>query len=128
MPDMEDELPESCYDRAIAAIKGTPTSTPNMGLEWRLVPVGTTLEAPSPRASVLAPGDPALRACLERLPTRGRHALRLAGITTVAQIQAMTDPELLALPGVGWGTVTTLRAALAQPGGVGNDRPRDTTT
>src|SRR5688572_5567433 len=30
---------DKCYDRAIAAIKGTPVADPGMGMEWRLVPL-----------------------------------------------------------------------------------------
>ena len=30
---------ERCYDRAIAAIKGTPVSDPGLGMEWRLVAI-----------------------------------------------------------------------------------------
>lgn len=47
LPEVEEET-DSCYDRAIRAIVGTKIEKPDMGMEWRLVPVGAeVLDAPA---------------------------------------------------------------------------------
>jgi hypothetical protein len=47
--------PDSCYERAMAMIEGRETAEPNMGMEWRLVPVGGESHEPTRRAQK---GDP----------------------------------------------------------------------
>lgn len=100
---VEDGEP-SCYERAIAAIRGREVTPPDMGLEWRLV---RTPESPQPRP-VIADD---LQAVLAKLVPKVRYALPRAGITTLEQVTEMTDEQLLRLDGVGQGTVDALRAA-----------------
>ncbi|PAP75080.1 hypothetical protein BSZ37_00745 [Rubrivirga marina] len=64
----------------------------------------------SPRSDTLIPakvGKPALR------------ALTAAGVTTLSQVAARSDADLLALHGVGPKAVRVLRAALAEIEGAG---------
>lgn len=142
-PKSEDGRPQGsgtkCYDRAIAAIKGTPVGDPGMGMEWRLVPIegeeqpaatgdgdGASTSAPS----VPAPpaGDPAavvafadthvtreLRDVITtRLATKRHGVLPRAGIVSLDQVAVMSDADLLAIDGVGRGTVRRLREAVAE--------------
>jgi hypothetical protein len=122
-----------CYDRAIAAIKGTVVGDPGMGMEWRLVPVGGEEEpvaaAEGDAAPVATPptGDPAdvvvfddVRVTRElhevlttRLPPKRRGALPKAGVVSLDQVAVMSDDELLAIDGIGRGSVRRLREAVA---------------
>ena len=61
---------ERCYDRAIAAIKGTAVSDPGFGMEWRIVPIGEGAPAPLPAPPARAPGVPVAAA---DGPRAGRH-------------------------------------------------------
>lgn len=111
-----EDLEESCFDRALAAIKGTKTKPPDMGMEWRLVSVGGSPRtvraevADSLGTETVAGVEPALRAVLARLSYRARLALPRAGIRTLEQLSSKTDEELLEVPGVGQGTLQTIRA------------------
>lgn len=107
---------ESCFTRAMAAIHSIETAPPNLGMEWRLVPMQN--EESTPTNGKHAPRGPVaedLRAILATLAPKVRYALPRAGITTIAQVEAMTDGELEALPGVGLGTVRALRQAIGDP-------------
>jgi hypothetical protein len=99
---------DACYERAIAAITGTTTEQPDMGMEWRLVPIGATVHPP-PKAGAEAAPD--LAEILSHLPPQFRYALPEAGISTLAQLDAMTDSQLLAIKGIGPTVVARLRAA-----------------
>ena len=123
---------ERCYDRAIAAIKGTAVSDPGLGMEWRIVPIGEGAPAPLP-PPVRAPGVPVppltgpeldvafagtrvtreLHALLEQFPSKRQRVLPRAGIVSLDQVVAMTDAQLLAIDGVGKGMLARLREAVA---------------
>jgi hypothetical protein len=123
---------ERCYDKAIAAIKGTPVSDPGLGMEWRIVPIEEGEPAPAPKlaraAGVPAPptADPSQivafegtyvtrelhEVIVERLPAKRRRVLPGAGIQSLDQIAAMTDEQLLAVEGIGNGTLARLREAV----------------
>jgi hypothetical protein len=51
------EEAESCLTRALAAVDGTELQQPDMGMEWRLVPVGSTV-----RETEVVPADTGLMA------------------------------------------------------------------
>ncbi len=123
---------ERCYERAIAAIKGTPVSDPGLGLEWRLVAIDDGEPAPRPKRD-RAPGVPPPpatnpseifafagthvtrelhEAVLRDLPSKRRRMLPQAGIVSLDQAAAMTDEQLLAIDGIGRGTVRRLREAI----------------
>jgi len=123
---------ERCYDRAIAAIKGTPVSDPGLGMEWRLVPLGEGEPGPPPKAT-RAPGVPSPPATdpsqivafegthvtreleeliMRRLPAKRHRVLPRAGIQSLDQVAAMTDEQLLAIDGIGNGTLARLREAV----------------
>jgi hypothetical protein len=123
---------ERCYDKAIAAIKGTPVSDPGLGMEWRLVPLDEGEPEPAPK-SARAPGVPAPPATdpsqivifegthitreleeviVRQLPAKRRRVLPRAGIQSLDQVAAMTDEQLLAIEGIGTGTLERLREAL----------------
>lgn len=130
LPSDEDDL-GSCYERAIATITGERTQPPNLGLEWRLMPVD---EPRTPRSTIRRAAadaqreeraahadhvfesvEPALRRVIaERLPAARKFVLPRAGITTLDQVAAMSDEELLAIRGVGLGILRELRAAVAE--------------
>jgi hypothetical protein len=123
---------ERCYDRAVAAIKGTPISDPGLGMEWRIVPVADGEPAPHAKAERAAgvPAPPATapgeivafagthvtrelhEAVLRELPAKRRRVLPRAGIVSLDQAAAMTDEQLLAIDGVGNGTLRRLREAI----------------
>lgn len=144
-PKSEDGRPQGsgdkCYDRAIAAVKGTPVSDPGLGMEWRLVPIEgeeqpATVAEPAAAADdgnaalVATPptGDPADVVAFEdtrvtrelhevlttRLPSKRRGALPRAGIVSLDQVAVMSDDELLAIEGIGRGTLRRLREAVAE--------------
>jgi hypothetical protein len=117
--------PGGCFEHAMRAIAGTPTEMPDMGMEWRLVPVGATADieqhgrwrgnrTPAP-APVTAEAD--LTAYLSTLapsPAAAlRRALQRAEVLTLDQVDAMSDDDLLAIKGVSWATRCKLRAFLA---------------
>jgi hypothetical protein len=99
---------DCCYERARALISGTSTDTPDMGMEWRLVPVGASILAASNWGRE---AEPDLADLLSHLPAQFRYALPRAGITTLAQLDAMTDEQLLAIKGMGPSVLARLRAA-----------------
>jgi hypothetical protein len=114
----DDETPsDSCFERAMLAIQGTDTETPDMGLEWRLVPIGARVSE-GRRASrepvQLSDGvlgflntlAPSPRSTLNR-------ALRKANLTTLDEIEEMGVDELMGIKGIGQTTVTKLRRYIA---------------
>ena len=126
---------DSCYDRAIAAIKGTKLGDPGMGMEWRLVeirgdepsapavPIKPAPKIPAPRSmdpteTVSFGGASVTRelyeVILEYVPTSYKYKLPQAGIVSLDQVAAMTDAELLVLKGIGPGIVTALRVAIRE--------------
>lgn len=123
--DPDEHMGESCFDKAVAMVKGRKLAEPDMGLEWRLVSVvddpkadaatQPERERPGSPGANYKPLEPDLRACVHsKLSSSCWFALPRAGISTFAQVEAMTDDELLELSGVGWKTVKVLRAALAE--------------
>lgn len=132
-----DDAPDCCYERAIAAIKGRELSDPGMGMEWRLMPVVDTEASlkPAAKPSPKVPDPPkdlgqlvlfASREItaelhhiiLTRLPTARKFVLPRAGITSLDQVAAMSDDELLALDGVGHGILRELRQAIRERRGI----------
>jgi hypothetical protein len=125
---------ERCYDRAIAAIKGTAVSDPGLGMEWRIVPIADGEPDPVPKlaraAGVPAPptSDPSQIVAFagtyvtrelhevikQRLPAKRHGVLPGAGIQSLDQVAAMTDEQLLAIEGIGNGTVARLRGAVLE--------------
>jgi hypothetical protein len=121
--------PDTCYDRAIAAITGTKLSDPGMGMEWRMMSVDGGEQRPAIEGAPAAP-VPALDpdeivsldgarvtrelrdVIVERLPPKGRRALPRAGIASLDQVAAMTDDQLLAIDGVGRRALQALRQAV----------------
>lgn len=116
----------TCYERAVAAIEGTPTDRPDMGMEWRLVPIHP--DRPDHRRALPDDTDSRL-AVLEKARQEANqddgigtlslhHATYIAlvrnGITKIAQVEAMTDDELLVIPRIGPGRLSELRAAVAK--------------
>lgn len=128
---------ESCFDKAVSMIEGRELAEPDMGFEWQLVSVDSDpktdaatqpgRERPGSRGANYKPLEPDLRACVHSsLSSSCWFALPRAGISTFAQVEAMTDDELLAVSGVGHGTVKVLRAAIAErseQGGSGMPEP-----
>lgn len=55
-----------------------------------------------------------LRKVLATFVPKVKYALPRAGITSLKQVSAMTDEEILALPGVGYKTLVLLRSAIAE--------------
>jgi hypothetical protein len=137
-PKSEDGRPQGsgtkCYDRAMAAIKGTPVADPGMGMEWRLVAIegdaqpATAADGDATSAPAAPAGDPAAVVAFEnthvtrelhdvittRLASKRRGVLPRAGIVSLDQVAVMSDAELLAIDGVGRGTVRRLREAVAE--------------
>lgn len=120
------ESPGGCFERAMRAITGTRTETPDMGMEWQLVPIGTTAATQqhgrrhgnrAPAAGPVA-ADADLAAYLNTLAPSPAASLRRAllgkGISTLDQIEAMSDDDLMAIKGVGWRTRCKVRAFLAE--------------
>lgn len=107
MSDMRVDDPDSCFTRAIAAVNGRKTEPPNMGLEWRLVPVpgGPQERAPQPLTEEM-------RGLIDRLPVAYRVVLPKAGIHSVDQLAEMSDEEILALPRVGPGILAIIRTVI----------------
>jgi hypothetical protein len=129
--ELNDE-PDCCYMRAMAVVKGRGTETPDMGMEWRLVPVdddvSTTVDTASTVAGAKGHGnrtpapvqvqaDADLDALLATLAPSPRAALdrafRRADISTLEQIEAMSDDDLMAINGIGWTTRCKIRTFLA---------------
>lgn len=115
LEEWEDDDGDSCFTRALAFIDGRGTETPDMGMEWRLVPIGTPVEETPQfrRGGPQTPTSPELREILHALVPKCQYALPRAGISTIEQVEAMTDEELLSLPEVGHYTVRKLREAIA---------------
>jgi hypothetical protein len=67
----------SCYARAIAAITGTETEAPSMGMEWKLVPMS---ESPRFRGTQIVLGTTPLTVLCLKVSTE--RTLEAAGILT----------------------------------------------
>jgi hypothetical protein len=121
--EVKDEgLSDCCYTRALNQIEGEPDSgTPDMGMEWRLVPVdapvGETRAAPTSKP---VPADADLGDFLATLAPSPRHALsrtlERAGVDTLEGLEALTVDDLMEMPGIGWTTVKKIRAFIAARG------------
>lgn len=129
--------PDTCYDRAIAAITGTKLSDPGMGMEWRMMPVDDGGQRPPTIEHETVPAMPASASdaieivslggeqitrelrdvIMERLAPKDRHVLPRAGIASLDQVAAMTDEQLLAIDGVGKRILKALRQAVSDRGG-----------
>ncbi len=118
--------PDDCYQRAMAAIHLRPTERPDMGMEWRLAPVGAVVSDPVTAdeahgnrtpTPMPVPPDADLKTFLATLAPSPRsalgRALRRQGVSSLEQIDAMSDDELMALAGVGWKTRCDVRSFLA---------------
>jgi hypothetical protein len=113
----DQNLGDCCYTRALRQIEGVgPDTLPDMGLEWRLVPVGAEIASPSPRRSRKQPPpdgpwnpDAVISRFVLGLSPKVKHAVRRARINTVEQIEGMSDEEILRLDGIGYGTLCKMR-------------------
>jgi hypothetical protein len=105
---IQSEGGDGCYERAKAMIEGAVSERPDMGMEWRLVPIGGVVLA---ARDLRRKAEPDLAELLSHLPAQFRYALPEAGITTLAQFDEMTDEQLLAIKGMGPGVLARLRAA-----------------
>lgn len=119
--DDENGSPGGCFERALRAIRGTGGVPPDMGMEWRLVPVGATV-IPTTGDLVLdevacVQADSNLEEFLNTLapsPQRKLHrALSRAGISTLEQIEEMTDDEFVAIRECGWTLCRKVRKFIA---------------
>ena len=134
MSDMRVDDPDSCFTRALAAVNGRKTEQPNMGLEWRLMRVSDpTANEPASKPAVKIPDPPEDPGELVRfggeMITAGLHhvietritparkfTLTRAGITSLDQVAAMSDDELLKIDGLGHGILRELRQAIRERG------------
>lgn len=121
----------SCASRVLGVLEGNPIGRNDMGFEWQLVPVEGVLRMPAsaPVANVPSPRafDPSETVTLagknitaeldefirSRVAPAYKFALPRAGIVSVDQAAAMSDEELLAVEGVGWGMIKSLREWIA---------------
>jgi hypothetical protein len=115
---------DGCAPRLLALLDANPDGPVDMGMEWRLVPIGEQLDrrggarpgsfAPAPEP-VRADADlDAFLGTLARSSTvRTSNAFRRQGISTLEQLDSMTDDELLALEGVSWKIRGKIRAFIA---------------
>ena len=118
---------QSCYERAVGAVKGTPLSDPGFGMEWRMMPIADEPPAkvakpkvPAPSTDLVDPveldGAQVTRelhdVIVQQLPGRKRSVLPGCGIVSLDQVASMTDAELLAIDGIGRRTLVLLRAAV----------------
>lgn len=134
----DESLGDCCYTRALKAIEGQPDwETPDMGMEWRLVPIGATIQEKAHRAVgqpeplVVSP-DAGLSELLATFTPSPRNALARAlgnaGISTLEQLEAMSDDELMATPRIGWTTRTRIRAFIAARNEARSKQPRERET
>ncbi len=117
----DESVGDCCYTRALKSIEGEPEGgTPDMGLEWRLVPVGARVS--EGRRASREPGKPVQLSdgVLEFLNTLApaprtalNRALRNSHLTTLDEIEEMGDSELMGIKGIGQTTVTKLRQYIA---------------
>jgi hypothetical protein len=118
----------SCAGRLLALLDANPGGPVDMGMEWRLVRIGDEARPPrgrrrgarprsitTPPASVQADAD--LNAFLGTLTAgsagRTRHACARQGISTLEQLDALTDDELIEIAGVGSDTRAKIRQFIA---------------
>lgn len=102
---------DSCYQRAVSSIKGRKTEPPNLGMEWRLVPVAAETAAEGNVSDEQRKAASKWLRSFGGLTPRAHMALVRRGIDR-ATAERMSDEELLEITGVGLGTVRVLRAAL----------------
>ncbi len=119
VPDSDDA--DSCYDRAIQAITGTELREPGMGLEWRLVRVARATDSAetepnTPLAPAASTVDDDLWRVMAALPASYKFVLPRAGITSMSQLEAMSDAELLALDRIGPAVLKVIRRLTTNPG------------
>jgi DNA-binding transcriptional regulator YiaG len=125
---------KSCYNRAIDAMTGSPITDPGKGYEWRLVSVEEEhVERPPARTlasrfgspeECAAPDSVAIRQRAAAgtfiseagITPRARHALIGADIVTLEEVAGRSEHELLALEGVGHGSIEQIGTALASHG------------
>lgn len=106
----------SCFARAVAAINGTSTKPPDMGMEWRLMPASRRVGDPPP------PLADELSGLFDAITPRASQSLRRAGLCTPEALrEAYSDGSLFALTGVGVKTVAQIEAAL----GIGEPQLND---
>jgi hypothetical protein len=115
VPDADDA--HSCYGRAVQAITGTELRDPGMGLEWRLVAVvrddGSPLR-PTPDRQVSV--DEGLERVMAALPASYKYVLPRAGITSLSQLEELSDAEILALDRVGPAVLRVIRTLTSTAG------------
>lgn len=137
-PDDGERDAGSCYARAIAAIQGRKLNEPDLGMEWRLMPVDEVVlidGSQVPDGAPLPDGPlrgKALMNEIRREPppplTRNHpiryldiapgvdHALFRAGYTTVGDILDTPAAKLEAIPGVGPKTIQRITTKLRDYG------------
>jgi hypothetical protein len=121
----------SCAGRLLALLDANPEGPVDMGMAWQLVPVGTDgtggrsgrsgryagNRTPAP---VPVRRDAELDDFLGTLAPSCRNALsralRRQDVSSLDQVAAMSDDDLLEIQGVGWKTRTVLRTFIAARG------------
>jgi hypothetical protein len=110
---------DSCYDRAIATIKGRELSDPGMGLEWRLVAVEDKAPEPNCAEARQANYDAAKAdggaGELEQYGLEWHQTIRplvLGGFVRVDDVAEASDEELLCLPRIGPKRLADIRRAV----------------
>lgn len=109
---------DSCYDRAIAAIRGTKLADPGMGMEWRLMPVEERTAPTAAPASDWSTNYAA--ACADGgiwndfgLSRGAKWALVRAGISRIDTLAECSDSDLLAVSDIGPKRLAEIRRAIA---------------
>jgi hypothetical protein len=111
--------PDDCYQRAMAAIHLRATERPDMGMEWRLVPIDTEThqdEAEFEDRSLWEEGYPGLLArelCDAGLDLPLPKRLHEVGIDTLGDLRRAVEAEsLLTVKGIGPAKLKSLRERL----------------
>jgi hypothetical protein len=109
----------SCGSRLLALLNGDRGGRIDMGMEWQLVPVSGPAEPQGKRHHSSTPPPKPVSADAELLDLMGTLApsaayklegsLRGAGISTLDQVAAMSDDDLMEVDGIGWALRTKLR-------------------
>ncbi|MDQ8043859.1 MAG: helix-hairpin-helix domain-containing protein [Patulibacter sp.] len=101
-----------CENAMIEALEAVQDASRGL----RSVPAATQAEIDAERLTYRAPGDesPTIDEALPGVSSKGRGALKRAGIRTIAEAQlALVNAErLLRLPGIGQHTIAQLRDAV----------------
>lgn len=111
-----ESLGDCCYTRALRQIEGVaPDTPPDMGLEWRLVPINEPQGEAAARDSVnrLSTGpDAELEDFLATLSpswkTRIGNALQRAKVSTLDQLALLSPSEITRISEMGFGTFQRL--------------------